>query len=560
MATVSNSRLPTRRLRAWLASWLVGAMAAKAALADGAQSAEIEVDKQQGEIRLPCKFVNPSRLIEVFACNKAGPTHETVLEFDATRTGLTQALLAIGCRTASYWNGTSPGDFEKNQGDRVLVLVRWEHGGQKHEHAAEGILTDGETGFPMFVRAFSFGARGAFKIEPRKDEAEDAAGGEGVEISLGAALRQTPPHSVVSHPTSSRVVQPWMLAPFLDTRVVERHREMVEGAVPATLILRRLRSETELIAIARASAKAKGLAGSDALYDAIAPIAGEVDALKAQYEALLADLKKAVEAAAPAGASEAERAALGARVEGLVRRGRWLCAKIEERYLSQYGLEEAYKVAWVEKQKELPDEVREQAIILARDGFRLEPLLARKRVALEDLDSPSFEGSPGERNLRTHLLKAEMEALELERGHALTLSNVHYVETRLEESKNDAYLRRLFEEDWLRQKAIASQYAARRKLADTEIQEVQGLLDGSWDAKEAVVQKSRARAQEELEIAKLEEQAAVLLEETRYAEADLESNDSERKASAADKLAELKAKKSSLEADLKARQSKLSSK
>lgn len=552
--TVSFARRLERRTACIaLAWWLVGTTI-------WAAPARIVVDRDRGEVRIPSRFVNPSRILEVFACNKSGPTHETVLEFDASRGDLARSLLEIGCRSASYWNGTSPTDFEKNQGDRILVLVRWEHGGKMHECTAEGILTDGETGFPMFVRAFSFGARGISRVEPKKDGGEEDGGdrgGEGVEISLGAAMRQTPTQAILTHPTCSKILQPWMLSPFLDTRVVEHHRELIEEMVPVTLILRRIKSEAELVEISRESARSRGLTEAGALYDAALVIAREIDSLKSQYEALLGKLRSALEATVPAGGEKTAKVAAGEQVEEFLKRGRWLCARIEERYLSIYGLEEAYKTAWVEKQKEMPGEVREQALVLARDGFRFEPLLARKRVELEDLDLPHPGGTPGELNLRRQCLNAEVESLELERRHVLTLANVRYVETRLEESKNDAYVRRLFEEDWLRQKAIARQYAARWKVAQTEILELRGLLDGTWEATRPEVVRVRERAQEELECGKIDEQLASLLEELRYAEADAGSLDPQRKAEAEKKLVELGARKVKLEEEVRARRVKL---
>ncbi len=556
MTVAFARRLERRTACVALAWWLVGAKI-------WAAPARIVVDADRGEVRLPSRFVNPSRILEVFACDKSGPTHETVLEFDASRADLVRSLLEIGCRSASYWNGTSPTDFEKNQGDRILVLLRWEHGGKIHERTAEGILTDGETGFPMFVRAFSFGARGSSRVEPMNDGGEEAGGdrgGEGVEISLGAAMRQSPPQAILTHPTCSKILQPWMLSPFLDTRVVENHRELIDKMVPVTLILRRIKSEAELVEIARESARGRGLTEADALHDATLLIAREIDSLKSQYEALLGELRSALEATVPARGEKTANLAAGERVEELLRRGRWLCAKIEERYLSLYGLEEAHKTAWVEKQKEMPGDVREQALVLARDGFRFEPLLARKRVELEDLDLPHPGETPGELNLRRNCLNAEVEALELERRHLLTLANVRYVETRLEESKNDPYVRRLFEEDWLRQKAIASQYAARWKVAQTEIRELRGLLDGTWEAMRPEVVRVRERAREELECGKIDEQLAVLLEEFRYAEADAESPDHRRKADADKKLLELGARKTKLEEDVRARRAKLEAK
>lgn len=527
------------------------ALSAAALWSGDAAPPAIVVDTEAGEVRVAAKFVNPAQVIEVFACDRTGPRHETVLEFNVTGRDLTRALTEIGCRGASYWNGTGPDAFAQNQGDRVLVLVRWEHHGEQHEHPAEGILTDGETGFPLLVRGFSFGARGAFKVEARdgvkpegdEDSRKEDAGSDGVEISLGAKLRQTLPQSILAHPTSSVRMQRWMLAPFLDTRVVKDHRELVEKEVPVTLVLRRLRREGDLIEIARRSARRRGLAEADALYDRILPLAREIEALKTEYETLLEDLRKLITAVGSAASAE--------QVRQRILRGNWICARIEELYLTQYGHEEETKAAWVSRRPELSDEVREQAIDLARNGVRYEALLAQLRTAQAALDLPGFQGTPGEANLRRHLLSIDMEALELERHLAFTQANARYVDGRLHEARDDPYLRRLFQEDQARLQAFIHQLEAKRELARTEHEEVQGLLDGSWETRKAAVLSTRKRAEARLARARLEESRAELLQEIRYAESDLESNEPRRREEAGPKLQALRAKLAGLEAELK---------
>ena len=116
------------------------------------ESGPLKVDLDRGEIRVPCRFVNPTRVLEVFACHRRGPGHETVLLFDATGPQLVEALTEIGCRGSNFWNVTGPEDFEKTQGDRVLVSVSWIWKGERVEIPAEGILTDGDFGFPAFHR------------------------------------------------------------------------------------------------------------------------------------------------------------------------------------------------------------------------------------------------------------------------------------------------------------------------------------------------------------------------------------------------------------------------
>lgn len=150
-----------------------------------AQAPQLEVDRERSEVRVPVLFVNPSRQIEVFACHRRGPTHETVLKFDTDGQALYDALRAIGCRVTDAWNATSPSDFLRNQGDRVLVLVRWEHDGEMRELPAEFLLEDGETGFISFLRGFSFSAFDVEAYAAAVREAREESQGDGDEGAEG---------------------------------------------------------------------------------------------------------------------------------------------------------------------------------------------------------------------------------------------------------------------------------------------------------------------------------------------------------------------------------------
>ncbi|MBI4606410.1 MAG: hypothetical protein HY721_30975 [Planctomycetes bacterium] len=543
----------------------------------------VEVDRVAGEVRFPCWFVNPTRTLEVFACHRRGPAHETVVAFDATGPAIYRALLELGCRTASYWNGAGPDGFVKSQGDRLLVVVRWEHRGERHERLAEEMLTEGAIELPMLVRGFSFGARGAFKVvepegaapgEPGDREGEPdapgarAEGGERarpaedwratgvpveVEISLGASVRQRPSHPLITHPTGSARMQPWMLEPVLDTGVVADHRELVEKAVPATLVIRRVRSEADLVEVARAAALRRGLPDSERLYDALAPIAREVDALKRDYEGLLAEIRKVLEAgAAIEKLPERERLEAAERAKGLLFRGRWLAQRIEERYLSMYALEEERKAAWVEAHEEIPPEARDEARVLV-SGYRFEPALARLEVQAAALDLPGAEGTAPERALRHRALEKELEIVRLERSRTIAAANLRYYEGKVREmrERKDAYVERLFEEDRARAEVELRRQEARSRLARTELAEIQGLLDGSWDAAREKALEERRTAQAELEALELEDQLLETLEEVRWAEGDLESGDAPRAAEAGKRLKALREKEAELRAKVR---------
>jgi hypothetical protein len=503
----------------------------------------LEVDRERGEVRVPCRFVNPSRLLEVFACHEKGPAHETVLEFDVTGPALYQALIDIGTRNASYWNGTSPEDFLGNQGDRLLLLVRWEHGGSLHEHAAEAMLLEGETGFRAFVRGFSFGAR-----SPRKVEDIPAA----VEITLGGTKRQSPAFSLLSHPTGSGRMLPWMLPPVLDTDVVEGHLELVEKKVPATLIIRRVRSEADLVRASRAAAESAGDGGRVALLDGLLAIAEEIDRLKAEYEKLLASMRRFLEASGDVeGLTEEEKGARARIGRDHLARGRWLCARIEERYLTLRAREEEHKARWIRGAREIPEDARDEALLLA-SAFLFEPRIAGKEVEIAALDLGDAGRPPAERKLLESALRKEIEAIEIERGGLIAAANLKYYERRLKEvDPADAYTRRLFEEDVMRSRIEMRRLSAQGRVTATEVAELRGTIDGSWEAAREKVLAERKAAGEEIRLAGLEQQLLEVLEEIRWNEGDAESDDPGRSEKAKRELIELERKKKDLEEKLK---------
>lgn len=509
----------------------------------------IRVDRARGEVVFPCKFVNPSRLLEVFACHEQGPVHETVVAFSASGTSLYRALQEIGLRSASYWNGTSPQDFLENQGDKVLVSVRWKDGGQVREMPAEALLLDGPSGYPCFVRGFSVSARGYALPETTEPAAnKDSQFPLVVEITLGASNRQSPSYSLLVHPTNLPRMLPWMLPPELDERTIGDHKRLVEEGVLAELAIRKVSSESELLEFARSADRARGLDERAAVYEAWFPIAAEIDRLKAEYECLLAEAKALMGSGEPEELPEAERRARGERALELLRRGRWLSARIEERYLHLYALQEELKAAWVEKREDVSPEIREEAIVLARCGFAYEPKLAALRAALAAVELPESGYAPGERKLRRDVIERELQILELERQEKLAEANLRHVRRRIAALEpSDTYLAELFGEDVRHFEAVIRASKAKRRIARTEIAELTAALEGDWEAKQAEVLAERARAQTELQVAEAEEQLNSVLMEIRYAKNDLASDIPDRQASARKRLEENLEKKKMLE-------------
>ena len=540
----------------------------------------IEVDRQKAEVRFPCRFVNPTRVLEVFACHATGPTHETVLEFHATGPEIYRALRAIGLRGARYWNGTSPVDSLKNQGDRVLILVRWEFQGVTRELPAEGMLLDGRTGFPTWVRGFSVSTRAVMSeeteepagIAPQSAPAEEAKGApprgegaaaapapmtepqipEGVEISLGATNRQSPSFSLLSHPTNLPLLRRWMLPPELNEDVVKDHEKLVEERVPATLIIRRIRSEVDLVKYAQSMARERGLSDRLPVYERALTLAVEIDKLKREYEDLLSGIRELIgEEADVAKLPEVERASRAKRGLEFIRRGRWLCARIEELYFTWYAAEEEFKATWVEKRTDLPEDVREETLVLVRDGMVFEPLLAAKRTEFAAVDLPGSGQPAGERNLRRAIIDKEIEILEIQRQGRLSRDNLRYTESRLAAvDPSDNYVRRLFEEDEMRFEIAIRADAAKEKLAGTELTELKALFSGGWESIKAQVLSEREKAQVRIRLTELEYEVLSALEEIRWRENDLQSGVPDREEKAKADLDESLRKKKELEAKI----------
>ena len=299
MQAQSRVWLPTRRIVLWL--WVVGLIlgctdaARVSEPVDPSSVVELEVDRERGEVRIPCRFINPTHVLEVFATHHRGPTHETVLEFDAEGPEIQAVLVALGCRPAGFWNITTPDDFVMTQGDRLLVIVRWKWKQQIHEYAAEAILQDGDFGFPAFVRGFSFGARTEPQAQGDPGTEKRPAVPQVIEVTLGGTTRRSSEYSLLWHPTTSPPLEPWMLAPAVNPAVVKDLPQLVAEHAPATLVLRRLKSESDLIEYLRANAATRNLIERQPLYDAMAPVAAQIDGFKAELVQTAAELARLVD-------------------------------------------------------------------------------------------------------------------------------------------------------------------------------------------------------------------------------------------------------------------------
>lgn len=483
---------------------------------------DIQIDRERGEVRLPSRFINPTHVLEVVATHRNGPVHETVLEFDAEGPQIQAALLAIGCRPAGFWNVTGPEDFVKTQGDRLLAIVRWHANGEQHEYAAEALLQDGEFGFPSFVRGFSFGAR-AVPNPARETEAGDPPPiPRIVEVTLGGTTRRSARYSLLWHSTTSSSLEPWALPPAVNPMVVTNLTELVKEGVPVTLVLRRLKSERELIENLRASVVARELTERLDLYDRMAPVAAEIDRFKSEFVKIAEQLERLLDT----NDSDSE----SRREEILSRRAlaRLRVEQVESGYLTLYALQEAARVEWVQRRPDIEPEFKEYVKSLFEDGFSYEPRAANHRVTIAQLQLDGL----GLQHPRVLAVAKDIEALEKDRESRLNHRALLHWQARLaqaekeaaDDSDDDGFHRRLFALDVERHKLAALQINLEYRLLLLQGDELRALDKGQANAALAA-----GRAQEvarlELTVIAVQQKLFRLSEDVRWAELDLESKD-----------------------------------
>ncbi|MEM7235417.1 MAG: YdjY domain-containing protein, partial [Planctomycetota bacterium] len=514
-----------------------------------------KVDTAKKEVTVRCRFVNPTRQLEVFACHTRGPTHETVVEFDTTGQQLYEALLNIGCRPTDFWNATSASDFLRIQGDRVLVLLRWTSRGKTHELPAEAVLLDGETGRSSFIRGFSFSAfdvvaSAKAELEARKREAEERGitlSAEELkpktltvplrtEISLGATKRERAVYSVLSHPTSlrgapgaegappTRALQYWSFPPLVDDKVLPDLSQLVSKQTSATLVFRRVASEVEIVEYARSIAASRGLSSRAALYDALLPVAGKIDALKTEFLSIRNEIHSILKEDTSKFFGDSARE-LQTRAEMLRLRGQWLCSEIQTLYFTMYFTQEQTKLQEIAAAKNAAEVVKARARTMIEDGLAFEVAIAKKEAERDG------------NSLRSLKISQELWSYELQRETRLFAAKVRELDGRIRDvDADDDYLHDLLDEDRKRAQTAQQVLGWRMRLNTGLIEEIAAYLRG--EAPSPKLAKSRAASFQGLKVAKIADELLSTSESIRWFRNDLESNVPDRQRNAASKIKE----------------------
>ncbi|MEC9348124.1 MAG: hypothetical protein VX387_00270, partial [Planctomycetota bacterium] len=455
------------------------------------------------------------------------------------------------CRSTAYWNGTMPGDFLRNQGDRLLVLVRWSHKGKKFELPAEAMLTDGDTGFPSFIRGFSFSAGPV-----------EGARGMGVsriaEITLGATQRERAVFSLLSHPTTlngqkgaeglapCRALQPWSFAPLVNTDQVVDLPELVESRVAAEIIFRRVKSESELLRYTGSIASGRGLAARAELYKDLEPIALKIDSLKKSYEEILVGIAGLISLDITQ-LPEESRQELSARGGMLRALGGWYCSRIQHEYFRLYLAQEKYRLGWLRGQKPAEDKDGAYAGILKLAELRVESGLRY------EVDIAEQEARLAASRLAGAAIAQESSLLELDRSQRLVGYQLNDMERRKAgfDPSEDAYLLKLLGEELRRVTTTFTVLAARVELGKGFLEEIRSRRDGTWPEASVCVQLRRDLAFETLYHSTLATRLISIDENIRWEEGDSDDGEdgvTEKEKAAAVKLAGLRKDRKSLEA------------
>jgi len=242
------------------------------------------VDKEKNEIRFPFRFVRAAQAIEVFGCSPGGPTHETVVVFDAKGSEIARALASLGVHDERFWQVGSGDDFVLTQGERVLILLRWEYCGRKREVPAEELLRRVGEDLPELIYGFSFTGRKAKIGDPPEPRVPDV-----VEITLGGTGRQSAVTSIFVHPTGFEGFLAAYVSPLeLNPLYAEEIEELSAHDRGGMMIVRKV-TETELLDYLLGRKPAAW--GLQDVFRAQKEAAGEIDRLKTSFVRIRSELQ-----------------------------------------------------------------------------------------------------------------------------------------------------------------------------------------------------------------------------------------------------------------------------
>ncbi|MBI4582860.1 MAG: hypothetical protein HY717_02330 [Planctomycetes bacterium] len=525
--------------------------------AEGARDEEeapspVQIDKEAGEVLVPCHFVNPTRRIEVFACHLSGPTHETVVAFSSRGEELYHAILALGLNPPSFWNATRERELRWNLGDRVLISLRWEWKGKTREVPAEKLLRDPlrdpDLGFSPFIRGFTFSGEKIPLGEPPQLQIPGA-----VEITIGDPTRQSLSFKLLFHPNDLEELTPWMGPLDIDPKALPDLEALVSEKVPATLVIRRLAGEAELLSMARRFEKEPERLE---LLSSLAPLAEEIDARKSSYAAMVKEMQALLEKGGdPAKLAPEERDRIAGRLVKLQKEGHLEAARLRHLYFKVFDAQEKFKAEAIRQLgKELEPEVLQATQNRYAHGLAYETRLAAIDVELSRLEAAPQPLSEKDELLR-QALHFDQDVLLYERDLFWNRNELESVRQRMKElaPADHGYTLKLFQEEEGRVQAEIRQIQWKIEEVRTRAEENRLRASGEWLARRDQVVARRKKALLGIELGELESKRVELLADLRWKENDLEKDQDnpEKLAQHRASLKELKEQKKALEEQMR---------
>ncbi len=499
--------------------------------ATAAAAAELVTDAAAKEVRFPFRFVEASQAIEVFGCSPGGPDHEAILTFRATGGEIAGALEKIGARNESFWQVSGRGDFQLTQGDRILVILRWERDGRKREVPAEEILWRTGEDLPELMYGFSYTGR-----KVKLHGAEKAAIPDSVEITLGGTGRQSAIASILVHPSALDFLAPHVSPLEVNPRYVREIAELAERGRGGTMILRRI-TERELLEYLLKQEPV--FWGAHEILRSQQPHAATIDTLKAEFVSVRTNLNELLTAG---------DAATKKLVEETLSHAEVLAWRINRAYIT------LYEHAWRFQEEILQARLKSFQHSWAT-GYDFLLNFSAERVTLAQLKLQAKRtGSSEAIQLRIRRSTERLSELETLREIPRIQNEIAFLEKRFKEAeeRESDYLTELFRNELVKNRIRLKQAELTAERHRLTIQDL--------DAQLADTEEGRAGIAERLTVIRtilaclaVEAAIADVNERIRWQEAELESQNAERRARAGEKLAELRKKRAELEAELKKR-------
>ncbi|HNR98146.1 MAG TPA: hypothetical protein PKX48_00860 [Planctomycetota bacterium] len=505
--------------------------AALCAAALSPAASEIKVDAAAREVSLPFTFVDPAQAIEVFACSPGGPTHETVIIFTASGGEIAAALASIGCRPETAWALASPQDFTLTQGDRVLVLLKWDRDGEQFEAAAEDLIWRTGEDLPEFVHGFSYAGRTIKAGDPPRERIPDT-----VEITVGGAGRQSAVTSLLVHPSAMSFLADHVSALELNPRFADEVGRLAARKRGGTMILR-LVTETELLAYRRA--RTPPIFGLEDILRAHEPLARAIDADKAAYAALGKDLEALLDTP-----DETARAT----VQTKLAEASLLAWRIHAAYIAMYAGEWDFQRAILEARLESFRGFAARGHAFLRAFAPERTKLAELRLALLRRSAPDAALELAirrqEEELRTIQARRDIPGIEAE---------IAFLESRVKEEEGHAggFLLAMLKNE-LEKCRISLRTAQVKVERHTLAARDFALQIDGVEAGRAELAARRAALQAELDVLQARTKLAELEDEIRWAEDDRTSDNAERRRDAEQRLAAHRKAKDTLVAEIEA--------